>query len=250
MNVYQKINEVKKCVAIFKKDGETKGKGAYKYVKGSQILAMIKDKMEELGLLLLPVKTEARGWTTYNYKNSYGEDKTDFIVEGALTYEWINADDPNDKAIVSIDYYGQQNDISKAFGSALTYSERYYLLKSMGAPTDEDDPDKYTEDKPKSNPFVKASKPKDDYMTPAHEKKTLVPGPDEDLPWEEKPVMISNDTINEILAAAEHAGFEENDVFKVVRKSYGKYAIKDLTEEQGEELKKRIEDKWKEGATK
>ena len=48
---------------------------------------------------------------------------------------------------VSFEYYGQQNDISKAFGSALTYSERYLLLKSLGAPTDEDDPDKHTDDK-------------------------------------------------------------------------------------------------------
>ena len=44
-------------------------------------------------------------------------------------------------------FRSQQNDISKAFGSALTYSERYLLLKSLGAPTDEDDPDKTTEDK-------------------------------------------------------------------------------------------------------
>ena len=147
MNVYQKIIEVKKVVKCFLKDAETSGKGSYAYTSGSQILSIIKEKMEEIGLLFLPVETEHRGWTTFNYKNSYGDDKTDFIVEGKLCYEWINADDPADRQRVSFEYYGQQNDISKAFGSALTYSERYLLLKSLGAPTDEDDPDKHTDDK-------------------------------------------------------------------------------------------------------
>lgn len=147
MNVYQKIIEVKKVVKNFLKDAETSGKGSYTYTSGSQILSAIKEKMEEIGLLFLPVETVHRGWTTFNYKNSYGDDKTDFIVEGELFYEWINADEPTDRQRVSFEYYGQQNDISKAFGSALTYSERYLLLKSLGAPTDEDDPDKHTDDK-------------------------------------------------------------------------------------------------------
>lgn len=147
MNVYQKINEVKKLVKSLSKDATTSGKGAYTYVSGSQILATIKEKMEELGLLFLPVETESRGWRTFEYTNSTGVAKTDFIVEGRITYEWINTDEPSDRQRVDFDYYGQQNDISKAFGSALTYSERYLLLKSLGAPTDEDDPDKTSEDK-------------------------------------------------------------------------------------------------------
>lgn len=147
MNVYEKINEVKRLVKSLSKDAATTGQGAYTYVSGSQILSTIKEKMEELGLLFLPIETESRGWTTFEYKNSKGADKTDFIVDGVITYEWINAEDPSDRQRVKFDYYGQQNDISKAFGSALTYSERYVLLKSLGAPTDEDDPDKNTEDK-------------------------------------------------------------------------------------------------------
>lgn len=147
MNVYQKINEVKKIVKTFSKDAKTSGKGAYTYISGSQILSTIKEKMEEIGLLLLPVATEHRGYQTYNYNNSYGELKTDFLVDGKLYYEWINIDNPTDRQRVEFEYYGQQNDLSKAFGSALTYSERYVLLKSLGVPTDEDDPDKETDDK-------------------------------------------------------------------------------------------------------
>ncbi len=149
LNVYQKINEVKKTVKVLTKDAETSGKGAYSYVSGSQILALIKEKMEEVGLLFLPVGTEHRNYQTFDYKNSYGDAKTDFLVDGKLTYEWINIDEPSDRQRVEFEYYGERNDLSQAFGSALTYSERYLLLKSLGVPTDEDDPDRENQDKQK-----------------------------------------------------------------------------------------------------
>lgn len=167
LNVYQKINEVKKVIKSFNKDASTSGKGAYSYTSGTQVLSAIKEKMEEIGLLFLPVKTEHRGYQTYNYKNSYGDEKTDFIVDGKLFYEWIDIDNPTDRQKVEFEYYGQQNDVSKAFGSALTYSERYILLKSLGVPTDEDDPDKKNENKtqnyktdkkPKNEPLKEDSK--------------------------------------------------------------------------------------------
>lgn len=150
MNVYQKINEVKKIIKMFDRDAETSGRGAYSFVSGKQILETIKAKMEQIGLLFLPVKTEHRGWTTFEYKNSYGDTKVDFIVDGKLVYAWVNVEDPEDQHIIEFEYYGQQNDISKAFGSALTYSERYLLLKSLGVPTSEDDPDNRNDDKTKS----------------------------------------------------------------------------------------------------
>lgn len=70
MNVFQKINEVKRVVKVLKKDAETSGEGAYSYISGSQILALIKEKMEEVGLLFLPVATQHRGYQTFEYKNS------------------------------------------------------------------------------------------------------------------------------------------------------------------------------------
>lgn len=162
LNVYQKINEVKKIVKRFTKDESTSGKGAYTYTSGAQILSAIKEKMEEVGLLFIPVKTEHRSFQTYNYQNSYGDTKTDFLVDGKLFYEWINIDNPTDRQVVEFEYYGQQNDLSKAFGSALTYSERYILLKSLGVPTDEDDPDRKNENKPQGkkddNPLTEREK--------------------------------------------------------------------------------------------
>lgn len=147
LNLWQKINEVKKVVKVFTKDAKTEGSGAYTYTSGTQILSAIKEKMEELQLLLLPIATEHQHHELFNYKNSFNKDKTDFIVIGKISYEWINAEKPDERQKVDWQYYGQQGDISKAFGSGLTYSERYVLLKSLGVPTDDEDPDSKTDEK-------------------------------------------------------------------------------------------------------
>lgn len=138
LNVYQKIIEIKKFAKSFKKNG--KGFG-YKYIKSQDVYTVITSKMNEIGLLLLPISSVNKKSYTYQYLNERGEQKTDFVVEGDLVYAWVNAETPEDRHIINFEYYGQQSDISQAYGSGLTYSERYILLKSLGLPTDEADPD-------------------------------------------------------------------------------------------------------------
>ena len=58
-----------------------------------------------------------------------------------LTYVWINADKPEEQFEVTFYAVGQQDDVSKAHGTALTYAERYFLMKFFNIPTDEDDAD-------------------------------------------------------------------------------------------------------------
>lgn len=138
MNLYQKLVEIRKDVINFSKDTESFG---YKYVSGSQAIAKIREKMDSLGVLLVPeVKTTISN--TYDYVNAKGKECTDHIVSGEMSYKWINADNPEEVLTVPWQLYGAQDDISKAFGSGLTYSERYFILKFFQAPTDTDDPDK------------------------------------------------------------------------------------------------------------
>lgn len=142
LNLHQKIVEVRKSIDVFKKDTEGYG---YNYVSGSQVLGTIKEKMDELGLLLFPEMGEVTD-TTYDYqswdkKANAMKDNTDFVIKGDMKYIWMNADNPEETLSIPWKIYGQKEDISKAYGSALTYSERYFLLKFFGAPTDEDDPD-------------------------------------------------------------------------------------------------------------
>jgi len=200
MNLYQKIVEVRKVAGGFSKD--TKGYG-YDYVSGNQILHKIKDKMNELGLLLIP-KTQVGDWKIHEYVNNRGKDSIDFVVWGDMDYVWIDADDPEQRLEVSWAYYGQQNDISKAYGSALTYSERYFLLKALGLPTDEDDPD--GRDTNSKEPYKK------------NPQKSFEENPPKDL-------------IKEVESKAIEKGYTMEDVEKVVLKGFNK-RVKDLNEKE------------------
>jgi hypothetical protein len=145
MNLWQKIIEVRKSVNSLTKDVDKDGL-KYTYVSGNQILGKIKAMMDEKGIILQP-SIELGSHEQYDYTTQYGKEMTDFIVKGEMSYTWINAEKPEEREIVRWAYYGQQSDISKALGSGLTYSERYFLLKYFGLPTDEDDPDLNQDDK-------------------------------------------------------------------------------------------------------
>lgn len=133
LNLYQKIVEVRKSIGGIYKDN-TAGKGSkfsYNYVSESQILSKISDEMDNQNLLLIPSITHRE---TRKEGNQY-------IVELDLNYKWINGDNPTE--ILEIPYFtaGQQSDASKALGTALTYGNRYFLLKMFNLATDEDDAD-------------------------------------------------------------------------------------------------------------
>ncbi|MBX4259785.1 ERF family protein (plasmid) [Clostridium estertheticum] len=140
LNIFQKIVEVRKSITGFSKDTKSFG---FDYVSGSQILSKIKAKMDEMQLLLIPsVDYSTVHWEKHNYVTAKGKESMDFIVTFKLTYTWINAEIPTETLVTEWLALGQQtDDISKAVGTALTYNERYYLLKILGLPTDEDDAD-------------------------------------------------------------------------------------------------------------
>lgn len=138
MNIHQKLVEIRKDIGGFTKDAQGYG---YQYVSGSQVLSKIQDKMNELGVLLVP-KIINQQFEKHDYVNSKGKSAMDFLVYGEMTYTWINAENPEDFLEVPFYYTGAQDDISKAFGSGLTYSERYFIIKFFNLPTDADDPDK------------------------------------------------------------------------------------------------------------
>ncbi|APT17177.1 ERF family protein [Staphylococcus epidermidis] len=154
LNIYQKIADVKANIEGFTKD--TKGYN-YSYVSGSQVLHRIRNKMIEHNLLLVP-KTSDENYkqievTRFNKKASREVTTSEFVVEMKLTYLWINADKPEEQLEVSFYSVGQQDDVSKAHGTALTYAERYFLMKFFNIPTDEDDADA----KQKQEKYNKAS---------------------------------------------------------------------------------------------
>ncbi|WP_405113703.1 ERF family protein [Paenibacillus sp. FSL K6-1217] len=144
MNIYQKLIEVRKEVPYIQKADQ----GAqYSYTGSSRVLAAVTSKMNELGLLLVPaVVGHKLHESPIEFKDTNGnvtKRTTTYFTEVDMTMTWINAEKP-DEQIVS-PWYGQGVDIAgeKGVGKALTYAEKYFMLKFFNIPTDKDDPDAF-----------------------------------------------------------------------------------------------------------
>ena len=136
MNLKQKLIEIRKQVDYLQKDA--KGYN-YSYVKEENILAEIKDKMNELEVLLEP-HIRNHGLKDFNYITKAGNQVNESIVSGDLIFVWSDATSDETR---EIDWaiYGQNRDVSQALGSGLTYCTRYFLLKYFNIATSKDDPD-------------------------------------------------------------------------------------------------------------
>lgn len=67
--------------------------------------------------------------------------KTEFIVRGNMEFTFVDIEKPEDKVVVPWSFIGQQSKADYAFGSGLTYSNRYFLLKFFEVSTSDDDPE-------------------------------------------------------------------------------------------------------------
>jgi hypothetical protein len=143
MSLHEKLVEIRKLVKALKKDMVGKvGFKDYPYISTDNILEKIMEKMNELKVLLIPTLSDCT-LKEFNYTNSSGKDKTDFITQGVMGFTWVNAEDPADRECVPWYFFGQQDEASKSLGSGLTYSQRYFLKMSFQIATDEDDPDNH-----------------------------------------------------------------------------------------------------------
>ena len=148
-NIYQKLAAIRKQVEVIKTN--KKGFGYY-YVTDDEILSKITGFMDKYHLSLMPrlvhgsVKVEP-----HIYKKTkataqgdiYEEINNEVIVNADMYWCWINNDDPEERIDVPWEIIGQQADAAQAFGSSLTYSHRYFLLKFFNIATPDDDPDNF-----------------------------------------------------------------------------------------------------------
>jgi hypothetical protein len=133
MNIYQKLIEVRKAVPYLKKENEGY---QFKFVSSSQTLSALKEKMDDMQLLLVP------SITSKNLIEKSAINAKEHLTEIEMDFVWINAEKPEE--VIKCHWYGQGLDTGeKGVGKALTYAEKYFLLKFFNIPTDKDDPDSF-----------------------------------------------------------------------------------------------------------
>lgn len=147
LNLIQKLEKIRKLAEVVQKDASGYG---YTYASITTILANVKAGMNKYHVVLVPmmkphtqnvildrfVETKQRKDGTDYEKVSY-----EYRVDSQMIYRWIDADNPEDVLDVPWFIVGSQKDPSQAMGSALTYSERYFLTQFFQIATPEEDPD-------------------------------------------------------------------------------------------------------------
>lgn len=134
MNLYQKLVEIQKAVRSLKKDASA---SSYQYVSGLKVLDQVRERMDNLGVLLVQQVDEIEN-TRIDYQVKSGC-KSELLSKVMMTFVWIDAES-GEKLPVKFGANGMNN-WDKGLGSALTYAERYFLLKFFHIATDEDDVD-------------------------------------------------------------------------------------------------------------
>lgn len=151
MSIYRKLLEIQKQIKGLGKDDKSFN---YKYVSGSKVLSNIRPLMDEKGLILkqevLSIDNERMDYVT-----KHGN-KSEILSKVMMRFTWIDTETgEKDENLFGAN---GQNDWEKGLGSALTYAERYFLLKCFHISTDEDDIDNPKRVKEDAVPLEKESK--------------------------------------------------------------------------------------------
>lgn len=138
MGIYKKLLAIQSNVRGLCKNADAgNGFSGYQYVSGSKVLDVIRPLMDKHGLLLAQqIDSIENERIDYAVKNG---SKSELLTKVMMTFTWIDTES-GETLPVKFGANGMNN-WDKGLGSALTYAERYFLLKFFHISTDEDDVD-------------------------------------------------------------------------------------------------------------
>lgn len=129
LNIYQRINEVRKKIEYVRKDKEVKTKqGGYKVVTHDAVTGLIREHLIEQGVVIVP--------------NQRSSEITQFgqAVVYAAWYEaaFVNIDNPDDRIVITLETHGSDYG-DKAPGKSLSLFVKNAILKLFSLETGEDE---------------------------------------------------------------------------------------------------------------
>ena len=145
LNITSEISNVNKNLTV----GE--GKSKYKAVGEADVLKAVKELEAKYRVYSYPVNREVIESSMYTTTNSYGDEKNNIFSRIKTTYRFVNIDKPEDY-IETITFAEGIDTQDKGSGKAMTYSDKYALMKSYKIITGED---------PDQNPSEENSKKKE-----------------------------------------------------------------------------------------
>ena len=134
MSIYKKLLELQRRVTALGKDGTG---DKYQYVTGNKLLGVVRPIMDEIGLLLITEVKEAT-YTRQDYNTRNGQ-KSEMFCSIKMLFTWVDAE--SEEKLPCEWASSGMNNFDKSIGSAQTYGERLFIMKTLHLQTDEDDVD-------------------------------------------------------------------------------------------------------------
>lgn len=141
MSLFEKLFNIRKSVEYLQKT-ESGNQGA-KYVDPAVLVKKIRDLMDIEKVLLIPgfVYGEGCGVSVVDAPTKNNKDAKAFVIKHNFKYTWVDAEGGEREEVSWFITGKHATDPAMAEGSALTYNERYFLLKFFQIPTSKDDPE-------------------------------------------------------------------------------------------------------------
>ena len=140
LNIYQKLSKItNELTNVAKNLSVGGGKGSYKAVGEADVLAAVKPLEEKYGVYSYPFNREVIESGTIENTNYNGEVKKSLFERIKVIYRFVNIDKPEE--FIDLVSFGDGIDSQdKGPGKAMTYADKYALLKAYKIITG-DDPD-------------------------------------------------------------------------------------------------------------
>jgi len=132
LNIYQRVNEVRKAVDYLKKDKKVE---SYWAVTHDMVTREVRQFLIEFGIVFVIRQTSGQTFDTGKTTMK----KTPITrYEGFYEIDFVNMDDPSDKFTTAIGSQAEDHG-DKAPGKALSYAVKAIMLKEFNIETGEDD---------------------------------------------------------------------------------------------------------------
>lgn len=140
LNLYEKLSLIENEIGVIEKNlSVSLGRGSYKAVSERDVLDAIKPIEQKYRVYSYPYDTEIIKDETLEKSNNYGTSTSQFLRLKRV-YRFVDIDDPDEH--IDVISYGDGIDTGdKAPGKAMTYADKYALMKAYKLSTC-DDPDK------------------------------------------------------------------------------------------------------------
>lgn len=137
-NLYQRILAVSAEVKNVEKNlNVSTGKSSYKAVADYDVVLAVKAAEVKHGVIGIPILQDLVDTQIMEYKDSYGNTRTQFVDIIKMTVRFYNVDDPAE--FLDVTSFGRGIDPGdKSFGKASTYARKYALLNAYKIATGED----------------------------------------------------------------------------------------------------------------